>query len=81
MLIEYTRWTCPLTPLENRLRQAVGQAGYETGFIEHYILPVVYPAELSQEQQYLLGSIVLVINGAVYGWLLRERLRRGGSSR
>jgi hypothetical protein len=34
---------CPLTPLENRFRYLAGQAGYEGGFIEHYIAPRVYP--------------------------------------
>ncbi len=75
-LLEYQGWLCPLTPLEQRLRQAAGQTGYSGGFIEHYLLPVLYPAQLNREMQIVLGSLVIVINIAVYGWLL-ARLVRG----
>lgn len=81
MMIEYIGWTCPLTPLENDLRRAAGEAGYEGGFVEHYILPVLYPPGLTPGLQYVLGSIVLVINGAIYGWMLRQRLRARGRPR
>lgn len=30
-------WTCPLTPLENRLREAAGSRGYEGSFVDHYL--------------------------------------------
>src|SRR3990167_10903844 len=45
--VEALQLLCPLTPLENDLRHAVGQAGYSTGFIEHYLLPIIYPAGLT----------------------------------
>jgi hypothetical protein len=76
VLIEYQGWTCPLTPLEQRLRQAAGQVGYSGGFIEYYLLPVLYPAQLDRDMQIFLGTLVIVINIAVYGWLL-ARLVRG----
>ncbi|MBW2560649.1 MAG: DUF2784 domain-containing protein, partial [Deltaproteobacteria bacterium] len=61
---------CPLTPLERWLLQADGQTGYSGGFIEHYLLPVLYPSALSREIQILLGISVVVINITAYGWLI-----------
>jgi hypothetical protein len=70
-LIEFMGWYCPLTPLENDLRQLAGQSGYEGGFIEHYLLPVIYPDGLTREIQLMLGTIVVVINLAIYIYVLR----------
>ena len=67
VLIEYTGWICPLTPLENSLRARGGQAGYSSGFIEHYIQPLVYPAGLTRSTQVVLGSVVLLLNLTAYG--------------
>jgi hypothetical protein len=74
--IELRRGVCPLTPLEQQLRTAAGDAGYSGGFIEHYLLPVVYPPGLDAMFQYALGALVIVINLAVYGWLVFKRRRR-----
>ena len=82
-LIEFAGWICPLTPLENRLRLAGGEAGYAGGFVERYLLPVVYPGGLTREIQLWLGASVLVLNAVAYGWLLvmlRRRRRTGGSA-
>lgn len=70
MLIEFRGWICPLTPWENQLREAAGQSGYEGGFIEHYLLAVMYPDGLTRNVQIVLGLIVLAINASVYGWLV-----------
>ncbi len=70
VLLEFRGWLCPLTPLELKLRASGGQAGYSGGFIEHYILPVLYPAELDKVMQIEIGSLVIAVNIAVYGWLL-----------
>ena len=75
-LIEYQGWICPLTPLEQRLRQAAGQDGFAGGFIEHYLVLLLYPGQLNREMQIFLGTLVIVINIAIYGWLL-ARLGRG----
>ncbi len=75
-LIEFRGWLCPLTPLENKLRLAAGQEGYATGFVEHYILPLVYPPGLTREVQLLLGVAVLLVNAAAYAWVWRRRRKR-----
>jgi hypothetical protein len=74
VLIEYRGWICPLTPLENHLRQKAGDAGYSGGFIEHYLVPAIYPAGLTPRLQLVLGTFVLVVNLLAYGVLVR-RLR------
>ena len=66
---------CPLTPLENSLRQAAGQAGYAGGFIEHYLMPVIYPTGLTPQLQLWLGAVVLLLNGLIYAVVLL-RLKR-----
>jgi hypothetical protein len=70
-IVEFFGWVCPLTPLENWLRRKGGQAGYSSGFIAHYILPVLYPEELSREVQITLGAFVLLINLSIYTWTFR----------
>lgn len=74
-LIEYRGWVCPLTPWENRLRELAGQEGYAEGFIEHYILQIVYPPGLTRDIQTTLGTIVVVINLVAYGLLLYRLAR------
>ena len=70
---------CPLTPLENALRRAGGQAGYGRSFIEHYLLPLIYPdavqGEMGRGLQVALGVGLLVVNVAAYAALHAKRLR------
>lgn len=61
---------CPLTPLENRFRRLAGESGYQGGFIEHYLMPLLYPPELTREGQLVLAALVILINLALYGALL-----------
>ena len=75
--IEFAGWICPLTPLENWLREQGGQAGYSTSFIEHYLIPVLYPQSLTRDLQWLLGGFVLVITLAVYAGVVWRRAPRG----
>ena len=75
VLIELADWICPLTPLENRLRLKAGELGYERGFIEHYLLPIIYPEGLNRNLQLALGGLVVVVNAIVYAYVL-ARLRR-----
>lgn len=73
--IEISAGICPLTPLENRLRVLAGQSGYAGGFIEHHLLPLIYPAGLTREIQLALAAAVLAINLAVYLLVWRRRRR------
>ena len=78
-VIELCGWICPLTPLEQWLRQAGGERAFSGGFVEHYILPIVYPAGLARPIQIALGVVVVALNLAIYGLVLRRRGRaRGG---
>lgn len=75
VVVELTGLICPLTPLEQVLRLRGGRAGYEGAFVEHYILPILYPAGLTRRWQLALGSIALVVNVLVY-WLVWRTARR-----
>lgn len=82
--IEFLAGICPLTPLENHLRHLGGEAGYAGGFVEHYILPVLYPEGLTRGIQLAIGTFVVVFNLAVYAWVWRRwrkarRLRQTGT--
>lgn len=72
--LEFMGLICPLTPLENSLRAAGGEQGYGGGFIDHYIVPVIYPPGLTPAMQTALGVIALLINIVVYAFVWR-RLR------
>lgn len=65
-------WVCPLTPLENRLRAAGGLEAYEGGFMDRYLTPIIYPEGLTREDQVILGILVAVFNGVVYGVVIRR---------
>ncbi|MDA2937755.1 DUF2784 domain-containing protein [Acidobacteria bacterium AH-259-A15] len=81
VFIELAGGVCPLTPLENWLRQKGGAIGYRVDFIEHYIVPVLYPTVLTRRLQITLGLFVLAVNLGIYGWwLLRRKKRRHTSS-
>lgn len=75
VLIEYSGWVCPLTPLENSLRSSGGVSRYSGGFIQHYIQPVLYPAGLTRGTQIVLGSLALLVNLTAYGVLIARRNR------
>jgi hypothetical protein len=74
--VELTGRICPLTPLENRLRRAAGHAGYQGDFIEHYLLPLIYPAGLTREIQLALAALVVVLNAVIYMVVWRRRTRK-----
>jgi hypothetical protein len=70
--VELAAWICPLTPLENRLRQAAGEAGFEGGFIENYVIPLLYPGNLTRATQITLGLLVIGVNILVYAAVWRR---------
>jgi len=76
IFIEVSGGFCPLTPLENQLRHLSGSAGYPGGFIEHYLLPLIYPSELTRSVQLALALFVLIANLTVYALVARHWLRQ-----
>lgn len=70
--IEFTGGICPLTPLENHLRFLGGQSAYSGDFVARYLLPVIYPSNLTAATQYILGALVIVINLIIYTLALRR---------
>jgi hypothetical protein len=74
-LIELTGRLCPLTTLENRLRVAAGAHGYSGGFVEHYVIAIVYPPGLTRQDELVLAAIVVTVNAFVYGALLVRHRR------
>jgi hypothetical protein len=70
-IVEFTGWICPLTPLENWLRVQDGETPYSSDFIAQYLLPVLYPGNLTRGLQLLLGTGVVVLNAVIYWWLWR----------
>lgn len=68
--IEFTGRICPITPIEIRLRALSGGQDYSGSFIDHYIMALIYPPGLSTGHQYMIGALVLIINGALYARLL-----------
>jgi Protein of Unknown function (DUF2784) len=76
--VETSGQICPLTPLENHLRHLAGEAGYQGGFLDHYIVPLLYPPGLTRQDQWVLAVLLLAINLVAYGALLRphRHLRR-----
>ena len=74
--VEISASICPLTPLENRWRRAAGAAGYEGGFVEHYVVPALYPDGLTARMQFALGIAVIAINTIFYALAWRRARRR-----
>lgn len=75
-LIEFTGGICPLTPLENRVRGLSGESRYSGGFVEHYLLPILYPENLTLPVQMVLGGVVVVVNLVAYALAYRTWRRR-----
>lgn len=80
VFVQVSRNYCPLTSWENQFRLLGGQAGYANSFVDHYLLPVLYPPALTRELEIFLGIVVLVINLGIYAWVL-HRMRRDKEAR
>ncbi|MGY2173132.1 DUF2784 domain-containing protein [Pseudomonas gingeri] len=74
--VEVLHLECPLTRWENLFRQAAGQGGYGEGFIEHYLIPLIYPAGLTPTLQLGLGALVLLLNLTIYLRVFKTRRLR-----
>lgn len=78
--VEFIDGVCPLTPLENTLREMAGGSAYSTtGFVERYLVPLVYPGALTRELQIALGAAVIAVNLVAYTLVLRARRSPSGS--
>ena len=77
-LIEFFGWICPLTVLENQFRLDNNGGAYTTGFIEHYIIPLIYPEGLTPEIQIILGVVVIVVNLFIYTLVFKKWIRQAG---
>ena len=76
--IELVGAVCPLTTVENWLRRSAGDSGYAGGFVEHYIVPLIYPSGLTRSLQFWLAGVALSINLLIYGLIYyRHRRSRG----
>jgi len=76
VVVELTGRICPLTPLENHLRRLGGSSSYSGGFIEQYLIPVIYPANLTADTQYILGGLVIAVNLVIYTIIIRKKRDR-----
>lgn len=74
--IEWSGGICPLTPLENRFRLSASEQGFAGGFVEHYLIPIIYPERLEPALQWLLGAVVILVNLVVYFFVLARRGKR-----
>ncbi|MBI2402766.1 MAG: DUF2784 domain-containing protein [Gemmatimonadetes bacterium] len=72
-IIEFMGWVCPLTPLENHFRRLAGEGGYQGGFIEHYVIPALYPADYTLGLRIMLGALVVGLNALAYSLYFRRR--------
>ena len=78
VFVELSGQVCPLTPLENALRRAAGASDYSGGFLEQYLVPFIYPADLSRSLQVLLAALAVLANTLVYASVFWRRRRTTG---
>jgi hypothetical protein len=71
--VEWAGWICPLTPMENHFRQLASSQEYSGGFIEHYLIPVIYPEQLTVSLQWVLGGLVLIVNIFIYLYVFQKK--------
>ena len=71
--VEWAGWLCPLTPLENYFRRRASSHEYPESFIEHYLISIIYPEQLTVSLQWVLGGILLTVNLLIYFYVFRMR--------
>lgn len=71
--IELSHGLCPLTAIENALRACAGRSRYAGGFIEHHLLPLIYPSQLLSSHQLVLASLLVLVNLVLYAALVLHR--------
>jgi len=80
VVVELAGWLCPLTPLEQWLRASAGITAYSGGFIEHYLIAILYPAGLTRSVQIFLGAALLAFNILIYAAVYRRARRPRATS-
>ena len=73
--IELTHSICPLTYLENWFLNKANLTIYSEGFIQNYLVPIVYPADLTKDLQIYLGITLIVVNIIIYGFILNKIIK------
>lgn len=69
LAIEFLDAPCPLSPLEQMLLHKAGEQAYQGGFIDHYIVPLIYP-EANPRFFLEAGLFLLILNCAIYTWII-----------
>ncbi len=80
VFIEWSGLLCPLTPLENFFRERAGLETYQGGFVNHYVMPILYPDGLTRDTQFALGAMILLINVSVYAIAFTRWRRQPGET-
>ena len=70
--IEITHSVCPLTYLENWFLQKANLTTYSQDFIQNYLVPIVYPKNLTEDLQTYLTIVLIVVNMILYGSILSK---------
>lgn len=76
VVVQWADWICPLTPLESHLRLLAGDEVFAGGFIERFVMQILYPETLTLELRYVLGLMLIAVNVAVYAYVAIVRARR-----
>ena len=71
--MELTQLICPLTYLENFLLLKANVTTYSTGFIQNYLMPIIYPISLNKDLQINLAISLIILNLIIYGIILIKR--------
>ena len=70
--IELTNSICPLTYLENWFLKKSNKTTYSEGFIQNYLVPIVYPMNLTKDLQIYLGIALIVVNIIIYVFIFNK---------
>ena len=78
--MELTHSVCPLTYLENRFLEKANLSAYSESFIQHYLIPIVYPKNLTEDLQIYLAIVLMVANAIIYGLIIIKSQRKPTNS-
>ena len=78
--MELTHSVCPLTYLENWFLEKANLSAYSESFIQHYLIPIVYPKNLTEDLQIYLAIVLMVANAIIYGLIIIKSQRKPTNS-